>query len=223
MKFKSIVFLCVLSLICAFNFSVYGATTRPVAKKILIFGDSMTGWLGERLEAYGKQNGFEVATIVWDGSTFKKWANSKNLATTIKNEKPDAVFICLGMNDLFVTKPDTQLGGYLDTIKKTIGNVPIVWLGPPSWPGYNQGEVLNQWLAEKMGNGHFYRAFDLKIPRQSAKNPHPTRAGINTWMDNVVEWIKTDGAIQLPGYAKPTGAQTARGKTYIYKRMKESF
>lgn len=204
-------------------FAAEKTNQRPMAKKILMIGDSMTGWLAERLGAYGKQNGFEVATVVWDGATLKKWANSTNLASTIKNTQPDAIFICLGMNDLYVAKPETQLGPHFDKLKKTIGDIPIVWLGPPSWPGKNKGDVLNTWLAEKLGEGHFYYSFNLKLPRQSSTNPHPTRAGINTWMDAVVEWINKDGAISLPGYEKPKAEQTVRGKTYIYKRMKESF
>ena len=44
--------------------------------KVLFIGDSMTGWLSERLEAYGAENGFEVTTVTWDGSTPQKWAKT---------------------------------------------------------------------------------------------------------------------------------------------------
>ena len=60
------------------------ADKRPVAKKILFIGDSMTGWLAERLESYGKQNGFEVSTVVWDGSTIKKWGSTPRLTSIIR-------------------------------------------------------------------------------------------------------------------------------------------
>lgn len=194
----------------------------PVAKKILFIGDSMTGWLSERLNAYGKANGFEVATVVWDGSTIKKWGSSPRLTSIIRQQDPDAIFVSLGMNELFEANPESQLGARLEAIKGAAGHIPLIWVGPPTWPGHNKGEVLNKWLADKLGEGHFFRSFDLTLPRQSKTNPHPTREGMIKWMDSVVQWIQKDGAVRLPGITKPAGEQMSRGKVFIYKRMKES-
>lgn len=198
------------------------ADDRPVARKILFLGDSMTGWLSERLNAYGKENGFEVATVVWDGSTIRKWGSSPRLTSLITRQDPDAIFISLGMNELFEANPESQLRSRLDAIVGAAGDIPVIWIGPPSWPGHNKGETLNKWLADNLGEGHFYRSFDLTLPRQSKTNPHPTREGMIKWMDSVVEWIQKDGAVRLPGIKKPAGEQMSRGKTFIYKRMKES-
>lgn len=195
---------------------------RSVARKILFLGDSMTGWLSERLNAYGKENGFEVATVVWDGSTIRKWGSSPRLTSVITRQDPDAIFISLGMNELFESNPESQLRSRLDAIVGAAGDIPVIWIGPPSWPGHNKGETLNKWLADNLGEGHFYRSFDLTLPRQSKTNPHPTREGMIKWMDSVVEWIQKDGAVRLPGIKKPAGEQMSRGKTFIYKRMKES-
>lgn len=195
---------------------------RPVARKILFLGDSMTGWLSERLNAYGKENGFEVATVVWDGSTIRKWGSSPRLTSVITRQDPDAIFISLGMNELFEANPESQLRSRLDAIVGAAGDIPVIWIGPPSWPGHNKGETLNKWLADNLGEGHFYRSFDLTLPRQSKTNPHPTREGMIKWMDSAVEWIQKDGAVRLPGIKKPAGEQMSRGKTFIYKRMKES-
>lgn len=195
---------------------------RPVAKKILFIGDSMTGWLAERLGAYGKQNGFEVATVVWDGSTIKKWGSAPRLTSIVHDQKPDAIFVSLGMNELFEQNPGARLQSSMDAIKGVAGNIPIIWVGPPTWPGHNKGEVMNKWLADQLGKGHYYRSFDLTLPRQSKSNPHPTREGMIKWMDSVVEWIEEEGAVALPAYHKPTGEQMSRGKTFIYKRMKEN-
>ena len=52
-------------------------------KNVLFIGDSQTGWMGERLTAYGVENGFEVATITWDGATPQKYANSGKLPSLI--------------------------------------------------------------------------------------------------------------------------------------------
>lgn len=198
------------------------ADDRPVARKILFLGDSMTGWLSERLNAYGKENGFEVATVVWDGSTIRKWGSSPRLTSVITRQDPDAIFISLGMNELFEANPESQLRSRLDAIVGAAGDIPVIWIGPPSWPGHNKGETLNKWLADNLGEGHFYRSFDLTLPRQSKTNPHPTREGMIKWMDSVVEWIQKDGAVRLSGIKKPAGEQMSRGKTFIYKRMKES-
>lgn len=198
------------------------AADRPVARKILFLGDSMTGWLSERLNAYGKENGFEVATVVWDGSTIKKWGSSPRLTSMITRQDPDAIFISLGMNELFEANPESQLRSRLEAIVGAAGDIPVIWIGPPSWPGHNKGETLNKWLADNLGEGHFYRSFDLTLPRQSKTNPHPTREGMIKWMDSAVEWIQKDGAVRLPGIKKPAGEQMSRGKTFIYKRMKES-
>lgn len=198
------------------------ADDRPVARKILFLGDSMTGWLSERLNAYGKENGFEVATVVWDGSTIKKWGSSPRLTSMITRQDPDAIFISLGMNELFEANPESQLRSRLEAIVGAAGDIPVIWIGPPSWPGHNKGETLNKWLADNLGEGHFYRSFDLTLPRQSKTNPHPTREGMIKWMDSAVEWIQKDGAVRLPGIKKPAGEQMSRGKTFIYKRMKDS-
>ena len=198
------------------------ADDRPVARKILFLGDSMTGWLSERLNAYGKENGFEVATVVCVGSTIKKWGSSPRLTSMITRQDPDAIFISLGMNELFEANPESQLRSRLEAIVGAAGDIPVIWIGPPSWPGHNKGETLNKWLADNLGEGHFYRSFDLTLPRQSKTNPHPTREGMIKWMDSAVEWIQKDGAVRLPGIKKPAGEQMSRGKTFIYKRMKES-
>lgn len=82
--------------------------------------------------------------------------------------------------------------------------------------------MLNDWLADKLGEKHFFRSFDLELPRQSAKNPHPSRAGMVKWMDSVVEWIEKENIIPLRIVEKPDASQMSRGKVFIYKRMNET-
>lgn len=194
---------------------------RTPAKKILFIGDSMTGWLSERLNAYGQENGFEVATVVWDGSTITKWGTSPKLASMIQEQDPDAVFISLGMNELFEANPG-KLKGAVEHIKKAVGDRPILWVGPPSWPGHNKGAVLDEWLKEAVGEDSYFSSLHLTLPRQSAKNPHPTKEGMVDWMDAVVEWMPDNAAVKLPGVNRPEGSRMVRGNTFIYKRMKEN-
>ncbi len=205
----------------AFLISTAPDSRHPV-KKVLFIGDSMTGWLSERLNAYGEENGFEVATVVWDGSTITKWGNSSKLSAIVNEQDPDAVFISLGMNELFEPRPAQKLKTAVDHIKEAAGTRPILWVGPPSWPGHDKGKVLNDWLESELDEDSFFRSSDLKLPRQSAKNPHPTRAGMVEWMDSIVTWMPGHAAVVLPGISKPEGVKMSRGKSFVYKRMKET-
>lgn len=194
---------------------------KTPVKEILFVGDSMTGWLSEALNAYGRENGFEVSTVVWDGSTISKWGNGPKLASLVKEYDPDALFVSLGMNELFDAKPD-HLRTAVDNIKAAAGARPILWVGPPSWPGQKKGEILNDWLEKELGDGSFFRSFDLDLPRQNAKNVHPSRQGMIQWVDSLMNWIPGNAQIELPGYRQPSGQKMVRGKNFIYKRMKES-
>lgn len=196
------------------------AQSKPI-EKVLFIGDSMTGWMAERLNAYGEANGFEVATIVWDGSTIGKWGSAANLSSIIEKQNPDAVFISLGLNELFERNP-SRLNGAVDNILKAVGNRDLLWVGPPSWPGHSEGEVLNNWLEKKVGSDRFFRSFGLKLSRQGAKNPHPTRAGIIDWIDTVVEWIPDNTSLNFKSLNAPAPDRMSRGKVFIYKRMKET-
>ena len=197
-------------------------TGQEPVKKVLFIGDSMTGWMAERLEAYGIENGFEVTTVLWDGSTIAKWASDNRVARQIAKYKPDAVFISLGMNELLEKSPEKRLSGYVASIKKQLGDIPYIWIGPPSWPGKGNGEILNDWLATALPQGRFYCSTSLNLARQSKTNPHPTKDAIQNWMDKVAEYIDSNNLINFTSLRKPSGVQMKRGKVFIYKRMKET-
>lgn len=204
------------------NDTVDTVATRQYISKLLILGDSMTGWMAERLNQYGRENDFEVATIVWDGSTISKWASSPKLPKLIEEIDPDAVIVSLGMNELFERRPETKLKQPVDKLLKSFGNRPFVWVGPPSWPGHDEGKTFDAWLEEEVGEGNYFRSFDIDIPRQSKSNPHPSRAGIEKWVDMIAEWIPQNSGIALPQMQKPEPGKLSRGKTFIYKRMRET-
>lgn len=213
--------LCAVLLIFVASLTAFANEPHKYSDKVLFIGDSMTGWLAERLNAYGEKNGFEVVTVVWDGSTIKKWGNAPKFAKIVKEQDPDVVFVCLGMNNLFETNP-SRLKGDLDNIRAAIGDRKIVWVGPPSWPGYDKGKALNDWLENELGEPSFYRSSGLTLPRQSAKNPHPTRQGMVEWMDAIVKWLPEHSDANLNLQNTPEGSHMSRGKTFIYKRMKET-
>lgn len=193
-------------------------------RKVLLFGDSQTGWMGERLTAYGAENGFEVATITWDGSTPQKWAKSGKLASIVAREKPDLVMVQLGMNALLERNPQAAMGPSVAAIQKAIGDIPYVWIGPLEWPGKGKGETLVNWLAKTVNassEGHFFNSSNLKIPRQSSTNPHPTRDGAALLVDKIVEWLPSTG-LNFTSLHKPVKTQMKRGSTFIYKKMNQS-
>lgn len=182
----------------------------------------MSGWMGERLNAYGEKNGFDVATVVWDGSTIAKWAaKSAQLSKLVSTQKPDLIVICLGLNSLFIQNPsrlDPQLHKIIDALHGT----PLLWIGPPSWPGKQKGTAFNNWLESSLPEGSFFLSSDLHLERQSATNPHPTRQATAKWVDQIIEWIPEHTDLHFHSLDTPTGRQFSRGKTFIYKRMRET-
>lgn len=191
-------------------------------KKVLFLGDSMTGWMAERLNAYGDQNDFEVATIIWDGSTIQKWANSPKLNEIISEINPDAIMVSLGMNELFESDPDKKIKDSVGILKEAFGDIPFLWIGPPSWPGHSEGKILNDWLENELGDGNFFKSFDLELTRQSKGNPHPTKEGMCEWMDQIIQWIPDHSNLKFQSLDAPAQGEMSRGKTFIYKRIKES-
>lgn len=129
--------------------------SRKPVKKVLFIGDSMTGWLSERLNAYGEQNGFEVSTVVWDGSTISKWGNSPKLASMVEEDDPDAVFISLGMNELFEAQPDRKLKSAVEGILSAVGTRPILWVGPLHGPDMTRVRCLTTGLRMNSERGLF--------------------------------------------------------------------
>jgi len=226
-QFRKTIFALISFLLTFVVFSAYAQERTSAAEdyvkvsRVLFIGDSMTGWMAERLNAYGEINGFEVSTIVWDGSTISKWADSPNLKSIISSQDPDAIIVSLGMNEMFEPNPQTKLKKPIKDLIATFGDIPFLWIGPPSWPGHSQGQAFNNWIQEELEPGNYFRSFDLDIPRQSKSNPHPSREGIEIWIDMVAEWIPINSNIKFPSLDKPGTGKMSRGKTFIYKRMKE--
>lgn len=198
------------------------AWAAPV-KRVLFIGDSMTGWLAERMEAYGELNGFAVSTVIWDGSTLPKWTKTGKIPSFMATYKPDVVFICLGLNEMLVRDPAARMAAPLATLRRQLGQTPMVWIGPPSWPGKSDGAIFNRWMASHLPAPAFYfNSSRLQLPRQSKTNPHPTRSGCAAWMDAVMKWLPST-SLQFPAniITPPTG-EMKRGKNYIYRRMKQA-
>lgn len=200
-----------------------GAYAHNPVHRVLFIGDSMTGWLAERMEAYGEVNNFEVTTVVWDGSTLSKWVNTGKIPAYIAQYKPDVVMICLGLNELLARDPGAQMGAPLQKLEKQLGSTPFVWIGPPVWPGKGTGEAFNNWMAAHMGaHGHYFNSQSQKLARQSATNPHPTRAACSQWMDAIMHHLPAFNIGFPEQIQSPAAGAMKRGKVFIYRRMKQT-
>lgn len=187
-------------------------------ERVLLIGDSMTGWLAERLNAFGEENGFEADAVVWDGSTIKKWAAAApRLKEIVEDVNPDMVLICLGLNELLERRPERHEKELAKIIEAT-GDRRIIWIGPPSWPGKGKGKTLNEWLKEQMGEDSFFQSNELELKRQSRRNPHPSRAGIETWAAAFAEWLAENTDLFGEKVVVPPSGKIKKCKNFIYKK-----
>lgn len=198
------------------------ALSAGAQKRVFFIGDSMTGLLAERMGAYGELNDVDVVTIVWDGSNLKKWGeNAARLKHWVNTVEPEAVFINLGMNDLWYPNYEKQLGKYYHAIVDAVGNRPLIWVGPMSWPGKYDGKTMTEWLGSSLNaKSGVFEVYKLDVPRQSATNPHATRPGANLIVDKMVEWLRANNlGVELPH--TPKAGAYHRGPNFLYLRMKD--
>lgn len=210
-------------LLLSFVLCLLALAANAEQKRVFFIGDSMTGLLAERFGAYGQANDIDVVTIVWDGSNLKKWGeNAARLKHWVNTVEPDVVFINLGMNDLWYSNYEGQLGKYYHAIVNAVGNRPLIWIGPMSWPGKFDGKAMTEWLGSSLNaKSGVFETYKLTVPRQSSTNPHANRTGSNLIIDEMVKWLRANNkGIALP--ASPKAGATFRGPNFLYLRMKDA-
>lgn len=153
-------------------------------QRLLIIGDSMTHNLALRLAAYAEANGHEIKAINWDSSSTITWSESDTLDYYIREFHPTMVFISLGANELYLTKPEVRKPNIEKIIEK-IGSIPYVWIGPPNW---KEDTGFNDMLAATLKPGTFFRSAGMHFDRKADKI-HPTHDSSALWMDSVVRWM----------------------------------
>lgn len=158
--------------------------TDSAPQSIFIFGDSMTFNLALRLAQYARQNGHVIHSVNWDSSNTKIWAEHDTLEYYIRKFKPTHVFIALGSNELYITKPETRLP-YINRILKVIDTIPYVWIGPPNW---KEDGGINDLLARTCRPGSFFRSAGMEFKRKADKI-HPTRESSALWIDSIMRWL----------------------------------
>ena len=156
------------------------------AQRVLIFGDSMSEYLGLRLADYANKNGHKLTCITWVSSDTRNWAATDTLQHYIQRIKPTYVFVCLGSNELY-TSDMKGCEKRIRAILSKIGNIPTIWIGPPNWCEDNG---YNKLLREVMGPRGYYPSYKLTFERQK-DGRHPTMVSSAMWMDKIVEWMNS--------------------------------
>ncbi|MCM1152591.1 MAG: SGNH/GDSL hydrolase family protein [Muribaculum sp.] len=160
------------------------APMDSTAQSILLIGDSMTWNLAIRLAQYAKQNGHQFHAINWDSSNTKIWAESDTLQYFIKKYAATYVFISLGSNELYLTKPESHRK-YVESIIDKLGGRPYVWIGPPNW---KEDAGINDMIQSVCAPGAFFRSAGMTFERKKDKI-HPTRKASALWIDSVARWM----------------------------------
>jgi len=159
------------------------------SQRILLFGDSMTALLGNRLKQYATGNGHELTTVCWYSSTTYVWATD-TLNYYLNKVNPTHVFICLGSNQLFTKNLET-VDKHIGIILDKIGKVPVIWIGPPNWKADNG---FNDVVLKRMGPTRYYPSLNLVLNRAS-DGRHPTNKAGADWMDSVVVWMNKGNSV----------------------------
>jgi lysophospholipase L1-like esterase len=163
-----------------------GAFAFPVqmsGKTALLVGDSMAEGIGpylqKKVEAAGGRfiNGQErSSTIIW-------WQGSGKLRALLSQYQPDIVFIALGSNEIFLSRPELRAPVIKEMVAE-LGRRPAFWIGPPSWkPDTGLVRVID----ENFQSDHFYNSNDLKVAR-AADGKHPTAQGYQYWTELIWNW-----------------------------------
>lgn len=192
------------------------APVDSAPQKFLIFGDSMSENIALRLAAYALQNGHTLKTVNWDSSGTRIWANTDTLDFYIKKYKPTFVFVTLGSNESFAKNVD-NFRPYVRSIIDKIGDIPFVWIGPPS---FKEEHGFNDMLLEELPRGTFFRASDLELERRKDKI-HPTVKAAAYEVDSLVKWMKHSAHPILMDYPADSISQTSIsqiGITYLKAR-----
>ena len=163
-----------------------GAGAYPVelrGRTVLLVGDSMAGGLAPFLKKKVEAAGGRLLSEQEQSSTIIWWQGSGKLRALVASHRPDIVFIALGSNELFTSKPEAR-APLIRRMVEDVGARPAYWIGPPTW---KPGGRLDAVIAENFQAGRFYSSDQLAVPR-ATDGKHPTLAGFERWVELVWYW-----------------------------------
>lgn len=157
-------------------------------QKILLIGDSMLEQFRWRLRDYCKENGHEMASVIWYSSQTEWYGTSDTLAYFIKKENPTYIMLILGANELFVADIINKRTPYVRHILEQIGEIPFVWIGPPNW---KPDTGINEMIINNVGYTRYFPSKNLTFKR-FADGAHPKPESAFAWCDSVAKYIMNE-------------------------------
>jgi hypothetical protein len=148
--------------------------------KVALVGDSMVhAGLSQAFEKRITDAGGTLIHDSWASSKLRDWADSMRLPNMMFAQRPNAVFVVLGTNEVHYKAP--HMAEDVRKIVARLGDTPCVLLGPPVWD-YQAGIV--DALRDNAGHCAFVDATNLKIRRQK-DGIHPSLDGGKAWTDAI--------------------------------------
>ena len=156
-------------------------------KRILFFGDSMIEGLSMRFADYARENGHQLYTVCWYGSTTTGWANNLDtLQSFLSWSEADYVVVSLGGNELKVKDLDNRAEN-IRIIQRALGTRPTIWVAPPSWV---KNPTITGVIRGVVGDKRYFDSTRLTYTRGSDKM-HPTFGSASRWMDSIAVWMSS--------------------------------
>jgi len=154
-------------------------------QKILLIGDSMLEQFRWRLRDYCRENGHEMASVIWYSSQTEWYGTSDTLAYYIRKEQPTYIILILGANELFVSDIIKKRTPCVEHILEQIGDIPFIWVGPPNW---KPDTGINEMIVSHVGLRRYFPSKDLTFKRY-ADGAHPKPESAFAWCDSVATFI----------------------------------
>ncbi|MDW8417262.1 MAG: hypothetical protein RML92_06920 [Bacteroidia bacterium] len=187
--------------------------TSTSSERILLIGDSMIEWLCRRLASWCKAQGYQLYTVIWPSSGIMWWGRSDTLRRFIEAHRPTYILISLGSNELLVPGVKT-LEPYLERIFEQVGDIPVVWIGPPAW---TKDKGLIRMLKERMGPGR-YLSSERLIMERASDGAHPIPSEAYRWADTLVSYLRDSALYPLAfSQSPPPQLTTIPHRTYLLK------
>jgi hypothetical protein len=154
-------------------------------QKILLIGDSMLEQFRWRLRDYCKENGHEMASVIWYSSQTEWYGTTDTLKYFINKEQPTYIILILGANELFVRDIIKIRTPYVKHILEQIGDIPFLWVGPPNW---REDTGINEMILANVGPRKYFPSKDLTYKRYP-DGAHPRPESAFMWADSVARFI----------------------------------
>ncbi|MBR5654415.1 MAG: SGNH/GDSL hydrolase family protein [Prevotella sp.] len=166
-------------------------------QRFLFVGDSMVEPIAHYFWNYAVENGHELYTVTWYGSSSYSWGGTRTLEHFMDEVKPTFIILCMGSNELTLKDMNTVTKNVNRVLEK-VGDIPFVWIGPPSYTANNPNGIkrwidsgYNDQLIQLVGADRFFDSRDMQMDR-ARDGLHPTMKGAVVWMEQLATWMQSE-------------------------------